>query len=92
MDKSLTRKPLACSESGQETYGNLTMNFPCTVSQLPNGRWSIRYVGADVDKIEVTAGTKQEALEKMRGELRYRLELCPCTGETYQHLVIEITD
>jgi hypothetical protein len=26
----------------------------------------------------------------MRGELRYRLELCPCTGETYQHLEIEL--
>ena len=68
------------------------MKFLCTISQLPNGHWSVRHVGADVGTVEVTAGTKEKALEKMRGELRYRLELCPCTGEVYQHLVIEITD
>ena len=30
------------------------------------------------------------AIEKMRGEIRYHLELCPCTGETYQHVDIEL--
>ncbi len=73
------------------------MKFQCTISQLPNGHWSVRHVGADagaleVGALEVIAAGKDEALEKMRGELRYRLELCPCTGETYQHLVIEISD
>jgi hypothetical protein len=27
----------------------------------------------------------------MRGELRYRLEICPCTGELYQDVQIEIS-
>ena len=26
----------------------------------------------------------------MKGELRYRLEICPCTGELYQDVEIEI--
>jgi hypothetical protein len=38
----------------------------------------------------VTAATREQAIEKLRGEIRYRLELCPCSGETYQHIAIEI--
>ena len=66
------------------------MKFPCTISQLPGGHWNIRYVGADVGTVQVTAASRQQAVEKMQGELRYRLELCPCSGESFQHLVIEI--
>ena len=66
------------------------MKFSCEVTHLPNGHWSIRHVGTDVGMVEVAAATKEKALEKMRRELRYRLELCPCSGESYQHLVIEI--
>ncbi len=57
------------------------MKFPCMFSKLGSGEWSLRHVGSDVGTVEVTAGSQQEALEEMRGELRYRLEICPCTGE-----------
>jgi len=40
--------------------------------------------------VEATADTREAALEKMHGELRYRLELCPCSGESYQHIGIEV--
>jgi hypothetical protein len=30
--------------------------------------------------VEVTAPTREEALTKMRNELQYRIELCPCSG------------
>ena len=66
------------------------MKFPCTFSQLGSGEWSVRHVGSDVGTVEVTARSQQEALEKMHGELRYRLEICPCTGEMYKDLRIEI--
>jgi hypothetical protein len=42
--------------------------------------------------VQVTAHSRDEALEKMRGELRYRLEICPCTGELYQDVEIELSD
>jgi len=71
--------------------GDNAMKFRCTFSQLGSGEWSVRHVGPDVGTIEVTAGSQEEALEKMRGELRYRLEICPCTGELYQDVQIEIT-
>jgi len=40
--------------------------------------------------VEASAASKEQALEKLRNELRYRLELCPCTGEQFQNLQIEI--
>ena len=67
------------------------MKFRCTFLQLSSGEWSVRHVGSDVGTVEVTAESKEKALEKMRGELRYWLEICPCTGELYQDVQIEIT-
>ena len=67
------------------------MKFACTFSQLGRGEWSVRHVGSDVGTVEVTARSQQKALEKMRGELRYRLEICPCTGELYRDVQIEIS-
>ena len=66
------------------------MKFPCTVSKQPNGHWSVYHSGADAGEVQVSAETQPEALEKMRRELQYRLELCPCSGESYRHLEIEI--
>ena len=66
------------------------MQVPCTFARGVDGRWSLRHTGTDVGTVVVTADTKQEAVDKMRAELRYRLELCPCSGESYQHLVINI--
>ena len=66
------------------------MKFPCQLSQRPDGRWTLRHSGPEAGSLEVTAATPAEVEAKMIGELRYRLELCPCTGESYQHLAIEI--
>ena len=67
------------------------MKFPCTVSQLGSGQRTLRHVGSDVGTVEVRARSQQAELEKMRGELRYRLKICPCTGELYQDVQIEIS-
>jgi hypothetical protein len=66
------------------------MRLPCTISVRPDGRWTIRHSSRDLGTVEVTAATRDEAIQKMRGELRYRLELCPCTGEQYRDLEIEL--
>lgn len=68
------------------------MRFPCNVNQLSNGQWSVRHDGSTVGTIEVAADTRDSALEKMRRELQYRLELCPCTGESYQNVQIELIE
>ena len=68
------------------------MRFICRAAQISPGTWSVRYHGTDLGPVEVTAPTREQALEKMCGELRYRLELCPCTGEAYKDLEITLQE
>ena len=68
------------------------MKFSCTISRGTDGRWTVRHVGRDVGTIEVAAGSRDEAVEKMENELRYRLEMCPCTGEAYRNVQIELAE
>ena len=68
------------------------MRFPCTLTRLPDGRWSARHESREVGAVEARGATRDEVIEKMKGEIRYRLELCPCTGETYQHIAVEVVE
>jgi hypothetical protein len=53
---------------------------PCTLTHLRNGMWSVRHTSPALGTVEVSASAREEALTKMRNELRYRTELCPCSG------------
>ena len=68
------------------------MKFPSTIGRQSDGRWSLTHEGPDVGRVAVTAATREQAIEKLKGEIRYRLELCPCSGESYQHIAIEILE
>lgn len=68
------------------------MKFPCTITRRSDGQWSIQHVGTDLGTVQVTAKSREEAVEKMRNELRYRLEMCPCTGEAYRNLEMELVE
>ena len=68
------------------------MRFPCTIQRRNDGQWYVRYEGTEIGRVEATAPTRAEAVEKMQDEIRYRLELCPCTGETYQYIKVDITE
>jgi hypothetical protein len=70
--------------------GGGPMQFPCQVHQQSTGLWHVRHQGKDLGEVEVTAINRDEAMEKMRRELRYRLEICPCTGELYDSVAIEL--
>jgi hypothetical protein len=56
------------------------MKFICTLTRLANGKWLARHTASNLGQVEVAAPTREEALTKMRDELRYRSEYCPCTG------------
>jgi hypothetical protein len=66
------------------------MKFPCTVRHLVNGRWLARSTGSRLGTVEVRAASRDEALEKLRGELRYRAELCPCSGVPDDYVELEV--
>ena len=56
------------------------MKFTCTIERRSDGRWVAQHAGSTVGSVEVTAATRDDALAKLRNELQYRIELCPCSG------------
>lgn len=68
------------------------MKFSCTLTQTANGNWQAAHRSNDVGTVSVQAPTREAVLEKLRGEIRYRLELCPCSGDSYQHIDVEIVE
>ena len=56
------------------------MKLTCTLSRQANGTWLAKHTGSSTGQVEVTAPTREEALTKMRDELQYRIEWCPCSG------------
>lgn len=66
------------------------MRFPATLERAADGRWSARHASREWGLVEATAATPEQATENLGREIRYRLELCPCSGEMYQDVQIEI--
>lgn len=67
------------------------MKFICQVAER-DGLWTAEHAGPDIGPIHVTAPTREAALRKMEEEIHYWLELCPCSGQTYRDLVIELVE
>jgi hypothetical protein len=67
------------------------MRFICQLSQR-DGHWSAEHAGPSIGPIRVTAPTREEALRKLQAEIRYWLEMCPCSGETYRDIQIELAE
>ena len=40
--------------------------------------------------VETVASNRDEAARKLRAEIRYRLELCPCSGVGEDYVELEI--
>jgi hypothetical protein len=68
------------------------MKFTRTVSHLANGNCLAQHTGSSVGQVEVTAWAREEALAKMRNELRYRSEYCPCTGVTEGFVELQVRE
>ncbi len=67
------------------------MKFICQVTES-GGAWTAEYKGPEISPVRVTAPTRAEALRKLEGEIRYSLELCPCSGQAYRDLEIELVE
>lgn len=68
------------------------MKASCTITHLRNGMWSVRHTSQALGTVEVSANAREEALAKMRNELQYRIELCPCSGVSGDTVVIQVKD
>jgi hypothetical protein len=67
------------------------MKFVCRITEK-DGLWTVEHASQDVGPIRVSAPTRAEALQKMDGEIHYWLEMCPCSGQAYRNLEIELVE
>ena len=54
--------------------------------------WIGEHASQDVGPIRVTASSRSEVLRKLEEEIRYWLEMCPCTGQAYRNLELELIE
>jgi hypothetical protein len=67
------------------------MKFVCRISENL-GLWTVEHASQDIGPIRVTGTTRDEAVQKMEGEIHYWLEMCPCSGQAYCDLEIELVE
>ena len=67
------------------------MKFICELREK-DGVWIAEHTEPNIGPVVVTASTRAEALRKLEAEVRYWLEMCPCSGQTYQHMEIELVE
>jgi hypothetical protein len=68
------------------------MKARCTLANQRNGFWSATHTGQEFGTVNVTASSREEALRKMRDELQYRIELCPCSGVSGDTVVLQVIE
>ena len=68
------------------------MKVVCTMEQPRSGVWSLRHTSSALGTVEVSAASREAALAKMRDELQYRIELCPCSGVSGDTVVLEVKE
>jgi hypothetical protein len=67
------------------------VKFSCQLQQK-EGVWVAEHRGKDIGPVHVTAPSRAEALRKLEEEIRYWLEMCPCTGQAFRNVEIELQE
>jgi hypothetical protein len=68
------------------------MKAPCTLSRTRNGTWLARHSSSTLGTVEVLAPSREGALTKMRNELQYRSEWCPCSGASGDTVELQVRE
>ncbi|RME01901.1 MAG: hypothetical protein D6812_07230 [Deltaproteobacteria bacterium] len=68
------------------------MKYRVTVKRLLDGRVYARCNAAPMGICETTGRDRVEALEKMRNEIRYQLEWCPCSGVAEEFIELDVRE
>jgi hypothetical protein len=66
------------------------MKFPYKIETLQDGRWRAEAFHSSIGSVAVTAPDRDEAQQKLRAEIRFRLEWCPCSGVGEDHVELEL--
>jgi hypothetical protein len=68
------------------------MKAPCTLTRMSNSTWLVRHDSSSLGTVEVSASSREEALTKMKSELQYRIELCPCSGASRNNIELQVSE
>jgi hypothetical protein len=68
------------------------MKLTCILSHLAGGKWRARHTGSSLGDVEVTAPSRHEALAKLRDELQYRIEWCPCSAVSGDTVELQVQE
>ncbi len=68
------------------------MKLACTITHLSDGRWQARHSGSSLGDVDVFGFSRDEALTKMRNELQYRIEWCPCSGVSGDTVELQVEE
>lgn len=66
------------------------MKFLTTLKRLPDGSYNASTESEPTGAVAVEAFSRDAALVKLRDEIRFRLEACPCTTGYGESDAIEI--
>lgn len=67
------------------------MRFQTSVRRTGNGQYIAKTYSSLTGDVQVTADSSDEAVGKLRAEIRYRLEYCPCTSTEDDEIQIIVT-
>jgi hypothetical protein len=68
------------------------MKAACTISRKANGTWFVRHSSSALGTVEISGFSREEALTKIRNELQYRIELCPCSAVSGDTVVLQVQE
>ena len=68
------------------------MKAACTLSRMRNGTWLVHHTSPALGTVEVSGSSREEALTKMRNELQYRIEWCPCSGVSGDTVELQVSE
>ncbi len=68
------------------------MKFPVTVKKLIDGTTLVRCIGTIAGEVNVVGTSREDALERARNEIRYRIEWCPCSAVSDEFVEIDVRE
>ncbi|MBN92648.1 MAG: hypothetical protein CL928_01040 [Deltaproteobacteria bacterium] len=70
----------------------MSVRFPCTIKPLIDGAWQARCMASAIGTVVVEADSREEALDQMRDEIRFRVEFCPCSAVADDYVQLDVTE
>jgi len=70
----------------------MSVRFPCTIKPLMDGSWQASCLASSVGTVVVEGESRDQVLDRMRDEIRFRVEFCPCSAVADDYVQLEVTE